>query len=62
MPRCTRSVSRPTDLPARFGGEEFVVLLAGVTDRVAAHVGERLRANVEELKIPHVASTVSAAT
>jgi two-component system chemotaxis family response regulator WspR len=53
-----KSVSRPTDLPARFGGEEFVVLLpASALDSVRT-VGERLRANVEGLRIPHVASTV----
>lgn len=53
-----KSVSRPTDLPARFGGEEFVVLLPASPIESLNTVGERLRANVEGLKIPHVASTV----
>lgn len=53
-----RSVTRPTDLPARFGGEEFVVLLPASPLESVLAVGERLRANVEELRIPHVASTV----
>jgi two-component system, chemotaxis family, response regulator WspR len=54
----TKSVSRPTDLPARFGGEEFVVLLPASPIASVRTVGERLRANVEDLRIPHVASTV----
>jgi two-component system chemotaxis family response regulator WspR len=53
-----KSVTRPTDLPARFGGEEFVVLLPASPLESVQTVGERLRNSVEELRIPHVASTV----
>jgi two-component system chemotaxis family response regulator WspR len=53
-----KSVTRPTDLPARFGGEEFVVLLPASPLESVQTVGERLRNNVQELRIPHVASTV----
>lgn len=51
-----RSFARPTDLPARFGGEEFVVLLPATPLDALLTLGDRLRANVEELKIPHTAS------
>ncbi len=34
---------RPADLIARFGGEEFVVLLPGQTVETAIHIAERLR-------------------
>ncbi|MCP4647754.1 MAG: GGDEF domain-containing protein, partial [bacterium] len=38
---------RPTDLSARFGGEEFVVILAGIGLDLAWIVAERLRKSIE---------------
>jgi two-component system chemotaxis family response regulator WspR len=53
MVRCLR---RPSDFLGRYGGEEFVAVLPN-TDAVGAKiVTERLRAAVEALGIPHVAS------
>jgi two-component system chemotaxis family response regulator WspR len=49
---------RPTDLVARFGGEEFVALLPSTPLGPLQSLGERLRANVEGLRLPHRASTV----
>ncbi|MFC3220020.1 diguanylate cyclase domain-containing protein [Tianweitania populi] len=45
---------RPSDLCARYGGEEIVVLLPGSDDAAAYRVGERIRMAVESLDIPHM--------
>ncbi len=56
MVRCLR---RPSDYLGRYGGEEFMAVLPN-TDAVGAKlVAERLRAAVEALAIPHVASACS---
>ena len=53
MVSCLR---RPSDFLGRYGGEEFVAILAG-TDAIGARiVAERLRATVEALAIPHEGS------
>lgn len=43
---------RPYDTAARFGGEEFVVILRGIERDVALHIVERLRASIQELAFP----------
>ena len=42
---------REEDVPARFGGEEFVVLLRNPAPGYAMEVGERIRQNVRELDL-----------
>ena len=42
---------REDDVPARFGGEEFVVLLRNPANDVAFEVGERVRAAVTQLNL-----------
>jgi diguanylate cyclase (GGDEF)-like protein len=45
--RVCRDTLRPTDIPARWGGEEFVVLLSGVGAESAMPIAEQLRAAIE---------------
>jgi diguanylate cyclase (GGDEF)-like protein len=42
---------REEDVPARFGGEEFMVLLRNPGNGVALEVGERIRQNVREMDL-----------
>jgi len=50
---------RASDLAARYGGEEFVVILPTTTLQGATVVGERVRAAVARLGMPHSASDVA---
>lgn len=47
MARILRLELRPHDLLARFGGEEFVLVLDGLNREAAIKVAERLRARIE---------------
>lgn len=46
--------SRETDCLARWGGEEFVVLLSGVRKAEAAILAERMRKSIESLPHPEI--------
>jgi len=47
------------DLAVRFGGEEFLLLLPGVTHEIAMQTAERVRRAVEAMAIPHETSPTS---
>ena len=51
---CLKSSFRDEDVPCRFGGEEFVVLLPGATVEAAAHKAEEIRARIEGLVVRYV--------
>lgn len=53
------SLKRASDLGARYGGEEFVILLPSTAKEGALTVTERIRNNVEKLRIPHEKSEVA---
>ena len=50
--RCLKGIIRPYDRLYRYGGEEFVISLPGVTLEEAYSAAERMRAGVERAKIP----------
>jgi two-component system chemotaxis family response regulator WspR len=54
-----QSAARSTDVAARFGGEEFVLMLPATPLEGAKAVGEELRVRVQDLKIPQSASGVA---
>jgi diguanylate cyclase (GGDEF)-like protein len=50
---------RPGDFVARFGGEEFVVILPNTNDQDAARLFDEIRCQVKLLRILHPNSSVS---
>lgn len=50
------SIRRPSDLCARFGGEEFIVMLPETDPDAARTMADRIRAAVEQLAIDHADS------
>jgi diguanylate cyclase (GGDEF)-like protein len=49
--QCIERASRDSDVVARFGGEEFVVLLTNATTGSPEIVAERIRSSVESLEL-----------
>lgn len=54
-----KSVKRPGDIAARFGGEEFVVLLPDTKIDGARFIAERIMKDLYEMNLPHESSDVS---
>lgn len=52
-------IERPADLAARFGGEEFIVVLPNTDIAGAQFVGDMIRRRLEQLNLPHSASTAA---
>ncbi|EHP38320.1 response regulator of a two-component system [Cupriavidus basilensis OR16] len=50
--------ARPADLPARFGGEEFAMILPSTSPGGARLLAEKVRRAIEGLQVPHSGSPV----
>jgi diguanylate cyclase (GGDEF)-like protein/PAS domain S-box-containing protein len=50
---------RPRDKVARFGGEEFVAVFSSADYQYAVSIAEKIRMEVEALKIPHEKSDIN---
>ncbi len=53
-----QSLHRPADFVARYGGEEFALIIPKTNIKSTKFVGECVRRNIEDLKIPHTESSV----
>lgn len=54
-----QALSRPGDIVARIGGEEFAFLLPGTTAEGARSVAEQVRSHINQLQLPHETSPVA---
>ncbi|MBC3919550.1 diguanylate cyclase [Undibacterium sp. CY18W] len=53
-----KQLLRATDVLARFGGEEFILILPNMVPELAMQFAEKLRCAVWDLNIPHINSRV----
>ena len=50
---------RPFDIVGRWGGEEFIALIADVDEKTLCSIAERTRRLVEQSKLPETFNTIS---
>ncbi len=55
----SKHVRSGMDLVARYGGEEFAIILPETDEAQAKTIAERIRKDIEDLKIPHPLSEIS---
>jgi diguanylate cyclase (GGDEF)-like protein len=50
---------RPYDMAARYGGDEFMLLLPGTSTDAAMSVAERIRGNIAQIEVPAAARQIT---
>jgi len=58
--RTLKRNARTTDMPVRYGGDEFLVLLVGLDAEAAFALAERLRLAIAEVNVKHDSSVLRA--
>lgn len=53
-----KALTRRNDVVARYGGDEFMVVLPGASEELAAGVAERILTRIRQLNLPHAATIV----
>jgi diguanylate cyclase (GGDEF)-like protein len=53
-----KTLKRPGDFVARWGGEEFAILLSNTNATGALKIAEDIRTNVEDMKVPLLDGTI----
>ena len=56
----SRGIRRSVDFVARFGGEEFAIVLPETDEAGAVYLVKQIQAEVETLNLPHASSPISA--
>ncbi len=56
--KALQGATRSTDIVARYGGEEFVVMVTDPRPDDLAHLGERLRAHIEQMEIVYEGTAI----
>lgn len=59
MGQCLMKGVRKTDVVARYGGEEFIVILRNVNRKEAVNIGEKIRTNIQSIRIPGVEDSIT---
>lgn len=54
-----RTLTRPRDVVARFGGEEFAIILPDTSAKVASDIAQRIMHNIQKANIAHRTSPIA---